>query len=245
MVQPLGVAPLKAYTMPALIMLLCIAGALFFSCAAAQTAEPEDPVFFVIGDGATYSGGTGWYAGYVICDQSGTYTLRISANGPQSRFPVVNTKVIVCISDEARSTATITIGSNTAAPYTLTSYKAGQPSYYGASGGVFAEPDYYGYNDAYTITSLTYSQIHHPTSYYPLQVTVTFSSSATPNSKVMFLCYGIDSKGDDAKTPFSGGTLIVATPEYAVAPVAIIVCFGAYGIYVKKKSNNPSLVYFT
>jgi hypothetical protein len=218
-------------------MLLCIASAMFVGCAAAQTEEPEDPVFFVIGDGATYSGGTGWYAGYVICDQSGTYTLRISANGPQSRFPVVNTKVIVCISDEALSTATVTIGSNTATPYTVTSYNAGQPSYYGASGGVFAEPDYYGYNDQYFIPSLTYTQIHHPGYYYPLQVTVTFSSSATQNSKVMFLCYGLDSKGDPAKTPFSEGTMIMPTPEFVYAPIPIIVCLAAYGVYIKKKSR--------
>lgn len=230
---------MKAFTLPALTIILCIAVSMFVSVAAAQTDPTpiEDPVFFVVGDGAIYSGGTGWYAGYVINGQSGTYTLRISANGPQSRFPVVNTKVIVCVSDEALSTATVTIGSNTSTPLTITSYTAGQPGYYGASGGVFAEPDYYGYNDAYTIASLTYNQIHHPTNYYPLQVTVTFSSAATSNSKVMFLCYGIDSKGDDAKTPFSEGTLIVPTPEYAVAPVAFLACFGAYALYKKKSSK--------
>lgn len=245
--NPLEWATSKTHTISALIILLCIMSAMFVSLAAAQTATStpspsadEDPVFFVIGDGSTYSGGTGWYAGYVISGQSGqshTYTLQISATGPQNRFPVTNTKMIVCISDEALKTATVTIGVNTASPLTLTSYKTGQPSYYGANGGVFAESDYYGYNDAYTIASLSYSQIHHPEYYYTLQVTVTFSSEATVNSKVMFLCFGTDAKGEDAKTPFSGGTLVVAMPEYAVAPVAVLACFGAYAIYKKKNSN--------
>jgi hypothetical protein len=217
-------------------MLLLIAGAFFVSCAAAEEVD-EDPVFFVVGDGAIYSGGEGWYAGYVIIDQSGTYTLRISANGPQGRFPVVNTKVIVCISNEAVNTATVTIGSDTATPLTVTSYIPTIPSYYGANGGVFAEDDYYGYNDQYVIASLTYSQIHHPDYYYPLQVTVNFSPEATTDSKVMFFCYGVDSKGDPAKTPFSGGTLIVATPEYSYAAIPLIVCLAAYGIYMKKKPN--------
>lgn len=233
---------MKAFTLPALILLLCVVSAMFLSCAAAQTDDepfptPEDPVFFVVGDGATYIGGTGWYAGYVIIDQSGTYTIQISANGPEKLFPVSNTKVIVCISDEALSTATVTIGTNTTSPLTLTTYKAEKPGYYGASGGVFAEPDYYGYNDQYVIPSLTYSQIHHPEHYYSLQVTVTFAPGATQNSKVMFLCHGTDSKGQEAKTPFSEGTLIVPTPEYAFAPIPIIVCFAAYGIYLKRKSR--------
>lgn len=232
---------MKAYTLPALIMLVCVATAMFVGSAAAQTAEPsptvEDPAFFVIGDGAKYSGGSGWYAGYVISGQSGTYTLQISANGPQNRYPIVNTKVIVCISDEALATATVIVGTNTATPLTLTSYKAGQPSYYGANGGVFKEPDFYGYNDAYTIASLTYDKVHESKSSYSLQVTVTFSAGATQNSKVMFLCYGIDAKGDVAETPFSGGTLIVATPEYAVAPVALLACFGAYAVYKKKTAK--------
>lgn len=70
-------ALLKATTLPALIMLVCVATAMFVGFVAAQTAEPsptptafEDPVMFIVGHGATYSGGTGWYAGYVICDES-------------------------------------------------------------------------------------------------------------------------------------------------------------------------------
>jgi hypothetical protein len=230
---------LKAYTLSALIMLLCIAGAMFVGCVTAQEATPDDdPVIFVIGDGSTYSGGTGWYAGYVICDQSGTYTLQISANGPQNRYPIVNTKVIVCISNEALSTATVTVGTNTATPLRLTSYTTGKPSYYGANGGVFKESDYYGYSDAYSIASLTYDQVHQSKSSYPLQVTVTFSAGATQNSKVMFLCYGTDAKGDSAETPFSGGTLIVAAPEFSVAPVALLACFGAYAVYKRKNEKS-------
>lgn len=230
---------MKAYTLPAMIMLLLIAGAFFVSSAAAEdpSPTPEDPVFFVIGDGATYSGGEGWYAGYVICDQSGTYTLHISANGPKKLFPVTNTKVIVCISDEAHETATVVIGSNTTTPLTLTSYTQGPPAYYGASGGVFQEPDFYGYNDQYVIPSLSYNEIHWPDHYYPLQVTVTFAPEATQDSKVMFLCYGTDAAGWPAKTPFSGGTLIVPVPEFIYVPFSIIACAAAYSIYIKKKQN--------
>lgn len=238
---------MQKFTLSAVFMLLCIATSLFAGLAAAQTdptptptPADEDPVFFVIGDGAVYSGGSGWYAGYVISGEpgeTGTYTLQISANGPSSRFPVVNTKVIVCISDEALNTATVIVGSDTSSPLTVTKYTAGPVTYYGASGGVFAESDYYGYNDAYTIPSLTYAQTHWPTNEYPLQVKVTFSPEATSASKVMFLCYGVDSKGDPAKTPFSGGTLIVAAPEYTFAPIAIIACLAAYGFYRKKILN--------
>lgn len=233
---------MQKFSALAVFMLFCIATSLFAGLAAAQTdpiptPEAEDPVFFVIGDGATYSGGSGWYAGYVI-NGSGTYTLMISANGPSSRFPVVNTKVIVCISDEALNTATVVVGSNTTSPLTVTKYTAGPVTYYGASGGVFAETDYHGYNDTYTIDSLTYTQTHWPAEHYPLQVKVTFNSEATAASKVMFLCYGVDSKGDPAKTPFSGGTLIVATPEYTFAPIAIVTCLAAFGVYRKKNKRN-------
>ena len=44
-----------------LLLLLCIAGATFIGLVTAQTVD-EDPVFFVVGDGSTYSGGAGWYA---------------------------------------------------------------------------------------------------------------------------------------------------------------------------------------
>jgi hypothetical protein len=218
-----------------LLLLLCIAGATFIGLVTAQTVD-EDPVFFVVGDGSTYSGGVGWYAGYVISGDSGTYTLQISANGPESRFPVTDVKVVVCVSDEAAQTATVTIAPNTAHPLTLKGYKTTQPSYF-PPGGVFSEPDYYGYNDTYHIAELTYSQSHHPTNHYDLQVTVTFAAGATENSKVMFLCYGIDSKGDAAKTPFSGGTLIVALPEFTVAPVAVLVCFVAFAVYKKQRTR--------
>lgn len=235
---------MQKQTLPVAIMLLCIASTLIIGSTAAQTDPTpiaEDPVFFVVGDGATYSGGVGWYAGYVISGEpgeTGTYTLQISANGPQSRFPVDNTKVIVCISREALSTAKVIVGSNTSNPLTITKYTAGNVTYYGANGGVFAESDYYGYNDTYTIPSLTYAQTHWPTNEYPLQVKVTFNANATSASKVMFLCYGIDSKGDPAKTPFSGGTLIVAAPEYVYAPVAVIACIAAYGVYRKRNLNS-------
>jgi hypothetical protein len=234
--KPLKMEPLlNAIRSITLLLLLCIAGATFIGSVAAQSVD-EDPVFFVVGDGSIYSGGVGWYAGYVISGDSGTYTLQISANGPEGRFPVTDVKVVVCVSDEATQTATVTIAPNTAKPMTIKSYTVGKPSYF-PPGGVFSEPDYYGYNDAYSIAELTYSQTHHPTNHYDLQVSVTFAAGATENSKVMFLCYGIDSKGDPAKTPFSGGTLIVALPEFAVAPVAVLVCFAAFAAYRKQKTR--------
>jgi len=50
----------------------------------------------------------------------------------------------------------------------------------------------------------------------------------------MPLCYGIDAKGDPAKTPFSGGTLFVL-PEFGLlAPAAVIsLCFAGFGVYRK------------
>ncbi len=217
----------------AMVLALCIVAAMFVGVVAAEDPPPgEDPVFFVIGDGSTYSGGEGWYAGYVIADESGVYTLQISANGPEKRFPVTDVKVIVCISDEAASTATVVIGSDTPTPYLVTSYTQTNPSYY-PPGGVFSEPDYYGYNDAYVIPELTYAQTHHPDYSYPLQVAVNFLPSATLESKVMFLCYGTDSAGDPAKTPFSGGTLITPVPEYWLAPVGFAACFAGFCVYRK------------
>jgi hypothetical protein len=218
----------------AALMLVCIASTLLIQVAAAQETEDNDPVLFVIGEGSTYLGGTGWTAGYVISG-SGTYTLEISATGPENRFPVSNVKVVVCVTEEATHNATVTIAPNTPSALTITEYThtdpASPPIYY-PPGGVFAEPDYYGYNDTYVIPELTYSETHHSASHYDLQVTVTFGPGTTENSKVLFLCYGTDSKGDPAKTPFSGGTLVVL-PEY-VAPVAVgALCFAAFGIYRK------------
>lgn len=52
---------------------------IFISSLSAQ--EDDDPVIFIIGEGSTYIKGEGWYAGYVICGQSGTYKLNISPPG--------------------------------------------------------------------------------------------------------------------------------------------------------------------
>ncbi|NLF88783.1 hypothetical protein GX563_08175 [Candidatus Bathyarchaeota archaeon] len=39
---------------------------------------------------------------------------------------------------------------------------------------------------------------------------------------MMFLCYGTDSKGFEAKTPFSGGTLIVPVLEFLHVPLRLL-----------------------
>ena len=224
-----------------LLLFLCIVSSLFINAVQAQSID-EDPVLFIIGEGSTYMGAAGWTAGYVISGQSGTFTLQISATGPEKRFPVSDVKVVVCVSEEAAQKATVTIAPNTINELTITTYThtnpASPPSYY-PPGGVFSEPDYYGYNDDYIIPQLTYAETHHPTNYYSLQVTVTFAPDATQESKVLFLCYGIDSKGDPAKTPFSGGTLFVL-PEYW-APLAIcgfLSAFLAFGAYRKINRNT-------
>jgi hypothetical protein len=148
----------------AAMMLVCLASTLFIQVATAQTSEDDDPVLFVIGEGSTYVGGTGWTAGYVITG-SGTYTLEISATGGESRFPVSDVKVVVCVTEEAPHSAAVTVASDTANPLTITEYNhtdpASAPSYY-PPGGVFSEIDYYGYNDTYIIPELTYSQTHYP-----------------------------------------------------------------------------------
>jgi hypothetical protein len=223
----------KTKLVTALALTLITAAIILTAPVRAQTFD-DDPVFFVIGEGSTYMGDNGWTAGYVITG-SGTYTLDISATGPQNRFPVTDVKVVVCVSEEASQKATVTVAPNTANSLTVTSYthtSPASPPQYLPPGGLFSESDYYGYNDAYTIPELSYVQIHHPDSAYPLQVTVTFASGATQDSKVMFLCYGIDAKGDPAKTPFSGGTLFVLPEFELVAPVMVIgLCLVGFGVY--------------
>ena len=181
--------------------------------------------------------GDGWFAGYVVNGQSDTYTLRISASGSQSSFPITNIKVIVLVSDEAAAGG---IQSLTIDGVTISGYTEGTPSYYGANGGPFKELDYYGYNDQYVISALTYEQGHYPSSAKEVTVHLQFSSSASGNSKVMFLCYGTDANGNSLKTAFSNGTLI-ALPEYALGGlVAFGACFVAFFAFKKHRGFSFS-----
>lgn len=51
---------MKKLRLTAMLLTLCIMLALFVGVVAAEDPPPEeDPVFFVIGDGSTYSGGEG------------------------------------------------------------------------------------------------------------------------------------------------------------------------------------------
>jgi hypothetical protein len=155
--------------------------------------------------------GSGWFSGYVVYGQSGNYTLTISASGSQQSFPISDIKVIVLVSDEAKPGG---IKSLSIQSEPILGYTKGAPCYYGSKGGPFSEPDYYGYNDSYTIPKLTYNEGHFPENAKNITINMQFSSVANANSKVMFPCYGTDAKGNVLKTAFSNGTLLVL-PEYA------------------------------
>jgi hypothetical protein len=197
--------------------------------------EDEDPVFFVISPQSTYYGGSGWYAGYVVIGQSGTYTLNISANGPKAAFPITNIKVIALISNESQAGGLKSLSINNVP---ITTFNQGRPAYYTANGGPFQEPDYYGYSDQYVIPQLTYEQISYPKQWYQINATIEFASNATTQSKVMFLIYGTDAKGKPAETPFSGGTMFVV-PEYTLPLLNISACLIAYATYKKINKTKP------
>jgi hypothetical protein len=171
--------------------------------------------------------GTGWCAGYVVYGQSGTYTLQIAANGNEDSFPISNVKIIVLVSDEAAAGGLESLWIETTQ---ISSFNIGTPSYYGASGGPFSEPDYYGYNDQYVVPTLSYSEAHWPQNAKEFTVTVNFSPAATLNSKVMFICYGINADGKALKTAFSNSTLFVV-PEYPVPIIAIGASLAALAIF--------------
>jgi hypothetical protein len=194
-------------------------------------AQEDDPVIFIVGEGSTYVGGSGWYAGYVICGRSGTYKLNISATGSEGHFPIPKVKVIALASYEA---ATSGLKSLSIEGMSIIGFQTGKPPYYVANGGPFQEPDYYGYNDAYVIPQLTYEEAHHPDHWVQITVTVEFMPTATTNSKIMFLCYGTDAKGRPAKTPFSGGTMF-AIPDLASTLIGLTAFGGAYGLYYLRK----------
>ncbi|MCL5949961.1 MAG: hypothetical protein M1490_05735 [Candidatus Bathyarchaeota archaeon] len=208
------------------IILAVTIGAAGFQATSAGT-------MFVIVLGSQEISGSGWFAGYVVNGQSGTYTLRISASGSEHSFPITDVKVIVLVSNEAAAGG---IQSLTINETSVSGYTKEAPSYYGANGGPFKEPDYYGYNDHYVIPQISYNQGHYPDNAENITINLQFSSLATENSKVMFLCYGTDAKGHALKTAFSNGTLIVV-PEYALGGlVAFGACFFAFIVFNKRYS---------
>ena len=210
------------------ILMAITVGALGFQVTSAGT-------MFVIVLGSQDVGGSGWFAGYVVNGQSGTYTLRVSASGSEKSFPISDVKVIVLVSDEAASGGIQSLSINNVP---VSGFTKGTPSYYGANGGPFSETDYYGYNDNYSIPQLSYSQGHYPDTAQNITVNLQFSSLATVASKVMFLCYGTDAKGQALKTAFSNGILMVV-PEYALGGlVGLGACFVAFAIF--KKRYKPS-----
>ncbi len=214
------------------MLIIVIVGPLAFA------TEYYDPEIFVIAENANNVHGSGWFAGYVVYGTSGTYTLDLSATGNEDRFPIVDVKVIVLVSDEAQAGG---LASLSIEGTPIIGYTEGQPAYYGANGGPFAEPDYYGYNDTYTIPELTYAQVHYPDNSYELSITVVFSSTATLASKVEILCYGTNGVGalhpTEWKTPFSGGTTFVI-PYIASTAAAVAAVAGAFGLYKIKRKKS-------
>jgi len=81
---------------------------------------------------------------------SSSFSLNISVTGSQGDFPISNVKIIVTVNDAAQAGGLSSLSIN---GDPITTFTPGAPSYYGASGGPFSEPDFYGYNDQYTITS--------------------------------------------------------------------------------------------
>lgn len=198
-------------------------------------AQEEDPVIFVVGEGSTSPHGSGWYAGYVIVGRSGTYILNISATGSPSQYPITDVKLIVLASDEAAGGG---LKSISVEGVSIVGFQPGKPPYYTANGGPFQEPDYYGYNDTYVIPGgLTYDEAHHPDHARQITVTVEFQSTATKDSKIAFLCHGIEAKDMPAETPFSGQTMFTIS-ELAGTILGLAAMGGAYGVYKVRKRRE-------
>jgi len=220
---------------PILVTILIFA---VFGVARPVLAE-EDPAFFVIG-GTNHVGGSGWYAGYVITG-SGSYELRIWATGSESQYPITQVKLVILISDEAQAggldSLTVNDGARARA---ISSWTEGEPDYYNAAGGPFSEADYYGYHEL-PLAEMGYDEVHwNDKPGRAVTVNIQFSSGATEASKVAFLCYGIDAKGQPVKTAFSMQTVFVV-PELATI-AGLVSMFSAFGVYsiVKQKKTKLS-----
>jgi len=223
-------------------LLLFLLLAFFLGVTIVAAEEEEDPsIFVIVTDGSGhYVGGSGWYAGYVVYG-SGTYTLQLFGTGGESSglWPVSNVHILVAISNEAATggLSSLKINGESISVWTpglCPNWPVGPEE--GGVGGPFSEPDYYGYNDTYVVPgglTLDSGTREHPKI---LTVEVSFSPSATEASKVAFLSYGTDAKGNPAKTPFSGGTTFVVhelgTLLLTLAP------FAALAAYAFKRKKN-------
>lgn len=198
-------------------------------------ALEEDPSIFVIGQGSTPMGGTGWFAGFAIYGSSGTYTLNISATGGETHYPITDVHLIALASDEAASGGLQALSIE---GIPIIGFQPGKPAYYQKSGGPFQETDYYGYNDTYTIPQLTFEEANHPDHWKLVTVTIQFSSSATVDSRIAFVCHGTDNNGLAAETPFTEQTLFVI-PEFSSIILGLTAMVSAYGIYYMRKRGKP------
>lgn len=212
--------------------LLC----LFYIIIPAFAADPIDPSIFIEpASGGTLEDTSGWYAGWVVTTSfSGTYNLHIYATGGENsgHWPISSVYIVVAISKEAYSGGLVSLKIN---GVPIVGFTAGPCSKL-PTGGPFAEPDYYGYNDIYQIPGgLTLSEgaRDHPKTF---TVEIVFSPSATEASKLAFLSYGTDAKGYPAKTPFTG-QIMCKIPELTtlILTSASMVALGAYKIKRKHR----------
>jgi hypothetical protein len=232
----------KLITAP--ILLVFALGILCIPLASASTGT-----LFIIGDGSTDLANAGtWQCGYVIEGSPGTHTYTLRITSTHNVGALTNVHVVALISDAAAdgglqkivlsSSKTSSLTLNCPDSFTEDNGGALFAGIYGANGGPAALSDYYGFNNAYVIQSLTQAETDKTTTTgFPVTVEITFAPHATVDSKVYFLVYGTTANGDQVKAPFSGGTLFEA-PEYLFGGlVATAACFGAFGV-VKLKSKN-------
>jgi len=187
---------------------------------------------YVIGEGSSYWGSTGWFSGYVIKGRSGTYALNISVTGSQAFFPITDLHVVALISHEAMDGG---LKSLSIQGMPIVSFQEGIPPYYLNGDGPFREDDYFGYNDSYVLPSnLTYAEAHWPTDAKEVLVEVEFHPKATAESKVAFICYGMNFYSDIVKTSFKNQTMFMI-PEFESAVMGLTAMCLAFGIYGLRK----------
>lgn len=193
-----------------------------------------------VSSSGTYVGAEGWYDGYVVYATPGTHTYELILSAtPGMAFPLKDVHLVMLISDAAHDggLTQIELECSKAGPKTYypSDFTSGFLTTYGANGGAFQEPDYYGYNDAFTITPLSKTEVSKSHSGYPITVTITFDSEADENTKIYFLAYGYTNNGKYVKAPFSEGTLFVV-PEYPLGALAAVAAgFAALALVKTKK----------
>lgn len=222
-------------------VILALAILLGFTYVAAQV-KAGGSIFLLITDSSGYYvGGTGWYAGYVVVGVGGTYDLEIFATGGENNghWPIRDVHIVAAISDEAAGGGLTSLKIDGVSitgwtPGLCPNWPVGPEE--GGVGGPFSEPDYYGYNDAYVVPGGLTTTSGTREDPKPLVVEVSFGASATSDSKVALLAYGIDAKDQWLKTPYSGGTTFIV-PELGTL-LLTLAPFAALTAYAFKRKKN-------